>query len=86
MLGVAAAAVLLWGVVKPTYDRHRWGRVAVYHMEQADIFEAKAAAASDPAEHESFFTRFKWHQSMAARYARSAAYPGMPAPTDSPRP
>lgn len=87
MVAVAVAAVAML-VVKPCWDRVRLGRIAKYHSRQADICFRRLESVSpdDRNSYKKLFARFKWHQSMAASYARSAAYPGMPQPQDSPPP
>jgi hypothetical protein len=88
MIAVAVAAVAMPVFVKPSWDRIRWSWIARYHSRQAEIYLSRATSASpnDRGSDEKLFARFKWHQSMAARYARSATYPGMPEPVDSPPP
>jgi hypothetical protein len=88
MAVVAVAAVAMLVLVKPFCDRARWSQIAQHHSRQAEIYLSRATSVSqnDPGSYEKLFTRFKWHRSMAARYARSAAYPGMPEPRESPPP
>jgi hypothetical protein len=85
MVVVAVAALAMFGIVKPLWDRARWSRIAHYHWRQAniDLSRAKSVSESDPDASEKLLVRSKWHESMAARYARSAAYPGMPEPKES---
>ena len=86
IVGVAAVAKL--AIVKPFWDSAALARIARYHRSQAAIHLSRAMSGgqSDPGAYEKSFARFKWHQSMAARFARSAAYPGTPEPPDSPSP
>jgi hypothetical protein len=86
MAAVAVVAVAVLTLVKPHWDRARWGHISEGHLRQANFIMSRASSVgeSDPDAAERLLTRFKWHQSMAARYARAAAYPGMPPPTDTP--
>jgi hypothetical protein len=88
MVAVAVVTVAMLVLVKPFWDRAHWSRIAAYHARQAEIYLSRATSASqnDRGSYEKLFARFMWHQSMQARYARSAAYPGMPEPRGSPPP
>ncbi len=81
LVAVAVVAVGLPLLVRPALDRARWGRLARYHRDLADRYEARATAerSRDLDAYAELFASFKWHQSMAAGYARSAAY-GHPPP------
>ena len=88
MIAMAVVAVAMFLVIKPLWVRAHWSRIAEHQRRQADAYLGRLTALdqSDRDDHEKLLVRFKWHQSMAARYARAAAYPGMPEPKDSPPP
>jgi hypothetical protein len=78
---IAALAVALGVLIKPLWDSIRWGRVARYHLNQSQVYASRMATVGtrDPS-FEELLGRYRWHQSMAGRYARAVAYPGMPPP------
>jgi hypothetical protein len=82
MLGVAITAVATLVFIKPEWDRRRFGRIASYHLGQADACFRRAESLDDgdSDQYDQLIDRFKWHSSIGARYARAASYPGMPEP------
>jgi hypothetical protein len=76
LVAVALVAVALSLLVKPYLDHRRWSRRGSYHLAQANAYltRAEAIQAQDPDAHVNLLRRGKWHQSLAAKYLRAAAY------------
>lgn len=83
LVAVALVAAALSLFVKPYLDQRRWSRRGGYHLGQADAYlaRAEAAATQDPDAYDKLLRRGKWHQSLAAKYLRAAAY-GFPPPNE----
>jgi hypothetical protein len=83
LFAVAIVAAAMSMLVKPYLDQRRWSRRGQYHLRQAndDLTQAYAVDTQDPDAYDKLLQRSKWHQSLAARYARAAAY-GIPPPAE----
>jgi Tfp pilus assembly protein FimT len=88
LLAAAIVAAAMPMLVKPFLDQWRWSRRGQYHAGQANAYltRAEAVETQDLKAYAGLLQRGKWHQSLAARYAR-AAYTGIPpSPEGSPPP
>jgi hypothetical protein len=80
-LAIVAAAMSM--LVKPYLDQRRWSRRGSDHLRQATAYlrRAEAVETQNPDAYDKLLRRGKWHQSLAAKYLRAAAY-GFPPPTE----
>jgi hypothetical protein len=88
LFAVAIVAVAMPMLVKPYLDQRRWSRRGQYHLRQANDYLTRAYAVEtqDPDAYDKLLQRGKWHQSLAARYVRAAAYCIPPSAEGSPPP
>jgi hypothetical protein len=76
LVAVAVVAAAISMFVKPYWDQRRWSSRGDYHLRQGNAFLTRAdlVMTQNHDAYEKLLRRGKWHQSLAAKYFRAAAY------------